>query len=144
MEKNIVYGALAIPYRFDSDGYKFLLLKHQSGMWTFPGGGKDEEDLTLEDCLIRELREEIGLDIEKNRLEPTGLDNKFTYGPEKPARNGMRGETHFWLLKMTGDEELGSWDKISDHGWFELNRVVELLSFPDEKRTFLEATKNLI
>lgn len=141
MEDNTVFGALAIPYKLDSDGYKFLLLKHQSGMWTFPGGGKDEDDNSLEDCLVRELNEEIGLDIDKSLLEPTGLVNKFTYGPEKPTRNGMKGETHFWLLKMTGDEVLSSWDKIVDHGWFESEKIVELLPFSGEQRVFLEAIK---
>lgn len=143
MEENIVFGALAIPYKMDSDGYKFLLLKHQSGVWTFPGGGKDEADKTLEDCLIRELKEEIGLEIAKDKLEVTGLVNKFTYGPEKPARNGMKGETHFWLLKMTGNELLGSWDKIVDHGWFNSNKIIDLLPFPDERSIFLEAIKKL-
>lgn len=141
MEENTVFGALAIPYKSDSEGYKFLLLKHQGGMWTFPGGGQDEGDATLEDCLIRELQEEIGLVVEKSVLETTGLVNQFTYGPEKPARNGMKGETHFWLLKMNGNEVLGSWDKIVDHGWFDWNKIVELLPFPDERRIFLEATK---
>lgn len=144
MEENTVFGALAIPYKLDSNGYKFLLLKHQSGVWTFPGGGKDKEDITIEDCLVRELKEEIGLDVEKNSLEPTGLVNKFTYGPEKPSRNGMKGETHFWLLKLTGNEELSSWDKIIDHGWFDSRKIVELLPFPDERKTFLEATKQFI
>ena len=143
MEENIVFGALAIPYKIDSKGFKFLLLKHQSGMWTFPGGGKDAEDKSIEDCLIRELKEEIGLSIDVSLLRPTGLVNRFTYGPEKPARNGMRGETHFWLLEMTGNEELGSWDKIVDHGWFDSEKIVDLLPFPDERRIFLESIKKL-
>lgn len=143
MEENIVFGALSIPYKVVSGGYEFLLLKHQSGMWTFPGGGKDEEDKTLEDCLIRELKEEIGLEFGKDKLEVTGLVNKFTYGPEKPARNGMKGETHFWLLKMTGNELLGSWDKIVDYGWFNSDKIIELLPFPDERKIFLEAIKKL-
>ena len=139
----VVYGALAIPYRKRGGVLEFLLLKHESGMWTFPGGAKDEEDEALEDCLIRELREEIGLKITKGDLKYTGLVNKFTYGPEKPVRNGMKGETHFWLLELNGDEKLSSWDKIVDHGWFTKEKIVELLPFPDEKKRFLEATKSI-
>jgi len=54
MSDKVVYGALAIPYRKRDGNYEFLLLKHKGGMWTFPGGGQDEEDATLEDCLILE------------------------------------------------------------------------------------------
>ncbi len=143
MKEKTIYGALAIPYRQTSDGIEFLLLKHQNGIWTFPGGGKDEEDQTLEDCLIRELKEEIGLDISKDQLIPTGLVNKFTYGPEKPTRNGMKGETRFWLLRLSGEEIFSSFDKIVDHGWFTSDKIIELIPFPDEKRIFTEAIKKL-
>lgn len=139
----VVYGALAIPYRIRDGGkLEFLLLKHQSGVWTFPGGAKDEEDQTLEDCLVRELKEEIGLNVKKGDLKATGLVNKFTYGLEKASRNGKKGETHFWLLELNGDEELSSWDKIVDHGWFTKEKIVELLPFRDEKERFWEAIKD--
>lgn len=143
MDDNTIFGALAIPYKLDTDGYKYLLLQHQSGMWTFPGGGKEDEDVTIEDCLVREIKEEIGLSIDKVLLEPTGLVNKFTYGPEKPSRSGMKGETHFWLLKMTGAEELSSWDKIINHGWFSSDEIVRLLVQPDMVSAFLDAVKKV-
>jgi len=113
-------------------------------MWTFPGGGKDDTDQTLEDCLVREIREEIGLQIDKNTLIPTGLVNKFTYGSEKQSREGMKGETHFWLLPLIGDEELSGWDKIVDHGWFEPEKIVDLLALEDMRQRFLEATRHLV
>ena len=143
MKDNTIFGALAIPYKQIQNGFEFLLLKHQNGIWTFPGGGKDEEDLSLEDCLVRELKEEIGIVTKKSELLPTGLVNRFTYGPEKPERSGKPGETHFWLLKLTGNETLSSFDKIVDYGWFSSEKILELIPFQDERRIFSEACKVL-
>ena len=41
--------------------------KNEAGKWMIPGGGVDFNE-TLENCIIREVKEEIGIDIEVVKL----------------------------------------------------------------------------
>jgi 8-oxo-dGTP diphosphatase len=43
---------------------KVLIAKRKEGKWEFPGGGLEDNE-TLEECLKRELMEEMGVDVER-------------------------------------------------------------------------------
>lgn len=84
------------------DQKRFLLVKEDNGLWEFPGGGLDYGEKP-HDCLIRELKEEVG-------LEATYINNRPSYFVTALNINGrwkanVFYETHVKDLNFTPSEE---------------------------------------
>jgi len=80
--KNCIEVSAALIFR----GGKLLITKrhadaHLGGLWEFPGG-KREPDETFEQCLVREIREELGVQISVGEL----FEEVFHDYPEKSVR----------------------------------------------------------
>ena len=87
MVKKIIYVSACALVNVDN-----LILvasrEHKSDFktyWEFPGGNLDKNE-TPEHCLIRELKEEIDIDVSKECIAPIGFSS-FTY-------------THFHIVLM--------------------------------------------
>lgn len=52
------------------DKKRFLLALEDNGFWELPGGGLDFGE-TVQDCITREVKEEMGLKVTKIRKQPS-------------------------------------------------------------------------
>lgn len=71
MRKQIGHSSLILPYVAanirDAQGNVLLVKKHNSSIWSFPGGIVEEKEV-IEDALKREIREELGSEVRIVRL----------------------------------------------------------------------------
>ena len=110
-----IVTAAVIP---DEAGERFLLTKRPAkgllgGLWEFPGG-KQEAGESLEDCIRREIREE--LDIAINVGEP--------FGVYKHAYTHFKVTLHAFLCRMTeGEPKPLAADEL---GWFTREELKDL------------------
>lgn len=84
--------------------------KHLAGFWEFPGG-KIEKDETPEECLKREIKEELGLDIE---IKSFFMENVYQY-PNKKI-----------LLKAYLCKRLSGSIVLKDHDKIEWVDIIEI------------------
>ncbi len=92
--KNCIEVSAALIFR----GGKLLITQrpakaHLGGLWEFPGG-KREPDETFEQCLVREIREELGVEISVGEL----FESVTHAYPEKTVH------LKFFICRLLGGE----------------------------------------
>lgn len=137
MDKPTV-GIGAIIFNNDNE----LLLMHRIGKvgkdtWGLPGG-KMEKNETFEECIIREVKEEINLDI--NKLGFADLTNDIMTDIEHHYVT-----LYFFVYDFSGELKNMELEKCSELKWFSLDKLPEKLFLPLEnlikKGYFVNLTK---
>ncbi len=112
----------------DESGEKFLLTKRPpkgllGGLWEYPGG-KQEPDESLEDCIRREIREELGVTIRVG--EP--------FGVYRHAYTHFKVTLHAFFCRITEGEprpliasELG-WFSREELGGLPMGKIDRMIS----------------
>ncbi len=115
MEKRTILVAI-----IEDDG-KFLLTRQsdvgkQSGLWGFPGGNLEEDETSHEAALIREVREEVGLQV---------VDSVLLGEHVEIIADSMELLFLYYLVDVnTSNVELGR--EIKEYQWLTLDEIENL------------------
>ncbi len=105
---------------------KILLIKRRtvpfSGYWALPGG-RVESGETVEQAIVREVKEETGLDV--------AVVRKIGEYHEQGVQGGLEYDYYpaCFLVKVVGGETKKQESEIEEIKLFSLNKVPEVLAF---------------
>ncbi|OGK59495.1 hypothetical protein A3G65_00075 [Candidatus Roizmanbacteria bacterium RIFCSPLOWO2_12_FULL_37_7b] len=102
----------------DPEDSRYLTYKKP---WQFPGGGLEFGE-SLEECLLRELKEEIGVEVQIERLLPKIFQD---------TRGWWQGILIPYLCRITEQNPIITLDdEACAYGWYRLEEIRDLHSLP--------------
>jgi len=107
---------------------KILLLRrfntgYEDGKYSLPAGHVDEGE-SIEGCLIKEAKEEIGISVARENLEL-----KHVMHRKATDYNGERLDFFFSCTSWKGEIKNMEPDKCDDLSWFEIDELPDNLIF---------------
>jgi len=105
---------------------KLLLLKKSSKDYYETPGGKTEEDESIEDCLVRELQEEVG--IRAISFVKFLEADRFSFENKEITNHS------FLITKFEGEPRLIEKDIFEKLIWIDIKRANELPLAPNVKK----------
>jgi len=121
------------------NGNKILLSRRyntgfQDGNYSFPSGHLKDDEETLSQAMVREAKEEVGIEINSADLE---LVHAMHRKQQEPT-NERRINLFFTARKWKGEPKIMELDKCDDLQWFELD------SLPDNTIPYIKQAINCI
>ncbi|MDX1591290.1 MAG: NUDIX pyrophosphatase [Balneolaceae bacterium] len=119
------------PYRTSPSGPEFLLLKRAKGkiyegQWRMVGG-KAEEGETFWQAALRELKEETGLNPKSFWTLPS-INTFYEYTSD------MIHQVPAFAAELDPSSNPELDDEHLTFGWFEADKAVQLIHWPEQKR----------
>ncbi len=112
---------------------KLLLARNRGAkFWYPPGGGLEESDINLKACAAREVKEEVGIDVEIGSLQ---------YVQEFSPEEGLRYVEFFWLSQTSEADHDPSHIDLDPDGLVEEVKWISKEDLPDLK-VFPKRIKN--
>jgi len=122
-------GAAAIVRRDADVGWQLLSARRTeppvaAGLWEFPGG-KIEPDETPEQCIVREIREELGVEVQLHE-QITGPFRGYWWLSERIVFN-------LWLCTIDGDVEPMLLEDHDALAWLAVEQLYSVPWIPADK-----------
>lgn len=139
--KNLLHNEVAVF--FINDKREVLLQKRSANKrfdpnkWALCAGHVDAYE-SLEDAAIREVKEELGIDISKNDL------HKYV-AKEITLSNINSHVTYFYYVKTNRKESEFKiqYEELSEVKWFNIDEVINMIENNDDSTVFHENRLNL-
>lgn len=123
MQKGVDYIGLGVGAVIEKDGKYFLAkrgeeARNKVGKWEFPGGAVEMGD-TVEETIVREMKEEHGIDVEVKEL----LDYQSYF---------LSNDNQHWFAVtflcslVSGEPKILETEKCEEIGWFTLDEIEKL------------------
>ena len=135
-DKNLLHNEVAA---FIINDKKQVLLQKRSAnkrfnpnKWALCAGHVDAYE-SLEDAILREIKEEVGLDISKDDLHQFG-EREFT------IRDSNSHITYFYYIRSNLNEKdfVIQKEELSEVKWFDIDDVIEMIKKNDSSIVFDE------
>lgn len=135
-DKNLLHNEVAA---FIINGKGQVLLQKRSvnkrfnpNKWALCAGHVDAYE-SFESAILREIKEEIGIDVNPNELMSFG-EREFT------IRDLNSHITYFYYVKLNLNEKdfIIQEEELSEVKWFDIDKVIEMIKLKDESIVFRE------
>jgi 8-oxo-dGTP pyrophosphatase MutT (NUDIX family) len=133
-------SAGGVVYRRGDDGIEIVLASRRTRRgqlaWGLAKGGIEDEE-SMEDAAVREVREETGLLAE---IEASLGETRYFYVWENVR---IRKTVHFFLMRHTGGDIDDRDDEMEEIRWFPLERALKRAAYRGERDVLVRAAELL-
>ncbi len=133
IKKEYSYGALL--YKVDNGKILYLIEHMTLGHTSIPKGHIEENETILE-CVKREIKEELNLDIEVDMTR----SHKITYSPS----DGIIKDVVFYTAKPTSDNIITQKEEVLDYEWVELDECLKKITHDSDKEVIMDLSKYIM